>query len=510
MEYTPFIWPFVISLFATMSLGIYAVRHRDIPTVTTFTWLMVALTFWTFCYLMELSSSSLAGKSFWLAAKYPGSAVSPILWFILSLQLTKHDHWLTKPILIGLGFFAVSTCLIVFTNSLHHWFWTDIRLVSGFPETEVDHGFYFWVYAAIPYSFVLTSVILFFQYYRTTPSYYRRQATLMAFGGFVPLGGRILEDAFGFDLFPKVDNVIVLLLLSSICFALAMFRYGALNIIHIAHNLVISNIEAGIIVLDPLQRVVELNPYARDLVGTTYNAAIGKSLNEALTSWPDVPIVVGVEQEIIVQHSGESAIYSLQSSLIRETNGAPVGYVLVLFDITARKTAERQLEHLARMDVLTGVTNRRYFYEMAEIEWARAQRYAHPLTVVMVDIDYFKQVNDRYGHHAGDEVLKFVAAECQRHMRTTDLFARYGGEEFICMFSEGGHDGALNLAERLRHTIAHTHLVVDGHTIQITLSLGIAHQASTESIPLDELIKRADQALYLSKANGRNRITVAG
>jgi hypothetical protein len=89
MEYTPFIWPFVISLLATTSLGIYAVRHRDIPTVPTFIGLMVALTFWTFCYLMELSSATLAGKSFWLAAKYPGSTASPILWFILSLQLTK-------------------------------------------------------------------------------------------------------------------------------------------------------------------------------------------------------------------------------------------------------------------------------------------------------------------------------------------------------------------------------------------------------------------------------------
>ena len=314
MEYTPFIWPFIVSLFATTSLGIYAVRHRDIPTVPTFTWLMVALTFWTFCYLMELSSATLAAKTFWVVAKYPGSTAGPVLWFVLTLQLTKHDHWLTKPMRIGFGLFVISTCLIVFTNSLHHWFWTDIRLDPGFPETETDHGFYFWVYAVVPYSFVLTSVVLFFKYYRTTPSYYRRQATLMALGGFVPIGGRILEDAFGFDLFPKVDNIILLLLLSSCCFALAIFRYGALNIIHIAHNLVISNIEAGIIVLDPLQRVVELNPYARHLMGTNSTKAIGKPLNEVITSWPDMPVEVGVEQEIVVQHNEATAIYSLQRS----------------------------------------------------------------------------------------------------------------------------------------------------------------------------------------------------
>jgi PAS domain S-box-containing protein len=187
----------------------------------------------------------------------------------------------------------------------------------------------------------------------------------MALGGFLPIAGRILEDAFGIDLFAKVDNIILLLLLSSVCFAFAIFRYGALNIIHIAHNLVISNIEAGIIVLDPLQRVVELNPYARILIGTDYNEAIGKPLDKAFTSWPEVPIEVGIEQEISVQHNREAAVYSVQRSVIRETNGATVGYVLVLFDITARKTAERQLERLARTDALTAVTNRRYFYELA-------------------------------------------------------------------------------------------------------------------------------------------------
>jgi diguanylate cyclase (GGDEF)-like protein len=222
-----------------------------------------------------------------------------------------------------------------------------------------------------------------------------------------------------------------------------------------------------------------------------------------------VPIEVGIEHEVSVQHTGEAAVYSVQRSVIRETNGAMVGYVLVLFDITARKTAERQLERLARTDALTAVTNRRYFYELAGAEWIRAQRYAHPLTILMLDIDHFKQVNDQYGHHAGDEVLKCVAAECQRHLRATDLFARYGGEEFICLFSEGGDGGVVSLAERLRTSIEQTSLVVDGETIQVTLSIGVAHQQSAQPTPLEELIKHADQALYVSKSNGRNRVTVA-
>src|SRR5262249_31942799 len=161
----------------------------------------------TFCYIMELSSATLQGKIFWASAKYFGSAPGPVAWFILALQLTKNDRWLTPPLRVGLWGFAIVTCFVVFTNDLHHWFWTKIMLVEGLPETQAEHGFYFWLYAAITYAFVVTSVVLFFRYYRTTPPLYRRQAALMALGGFVPLGGRILEDFFKIDLFPKVDNV---------------------------------------------------------------------------------------------------------------------------------------------------------------------------------------------------------------------------------------------------------------------------------------------------------------
>src|SRR5215510_9833854 len=215
-------------------LGIYAYRRRHLPAASIFAMVMFALTVCTFCYVMELSSVTQEGKVFWASAKYFASTAGPITWFILALHLTKNTHWLTPPMQMALWAFGIITCLIVFTNDVHHWFWTDIWLVEGFPETQSDHGFFFWVYAAASYSFIVTSVVLFFQYYRTTPALYRRQALLMALGGFVPLGGRILEDFFKIDLFPKIDNVILLFLLSGILFALAIFRYGALHIVHIA------------------------------------------------------------------------------------------------------------------------------------------------------------------------------------------------------------------------------------------------------------------------------------
>jgi diguanylate cyclase (GGDEF)-like protein/PAS domain S-box-containing protein len=510
MSYTPLIWPFVGSLLVTVALAQYAWKQRHIPAAGTFAWLMVALSYWTLCYLLELTSASLAAKAFWVAAKYPGSTAGPVLFFVLALQLTQHDHWLTRPLRITLWAYGVLTCAIVFTNDLHHWFWQSIRLVPGLPETETDKAFLFWVYAACVYGLTLSTVLLFFRYYRATPPYYRRQASLMALGGFVPLGGRILEDFVGLDVIPVEDNVILLLLLSGFLFALAIFRYGALSIIHIAHNLVVQNIQAAIIVLDTAGRVVELNPYAQAALGVLDADVIGRPLPAILIGWPELEIVAGMEHEIEVQQEGRAMCYHLQTSLIRASNGTAAGYVLVLFDITARKDAERRLEALARTDSLTGVLNRRSFFEAAEREWLRAQRYATPLSVTMFDIDHFKQVNDSYGHQAGDVVLTQVAALCREHLRQSDLFARYGGEEFICLISDGDVEAATILAERLREHVEATTIWVDGHMIRVTLSLGVACTASGGNGGLSGLVNQADQMLYRSKAQGRNRVTVAG
>src|SRR6185436_10653906 len=120
---------------------------------------------------------------------------------------------------------------VVFTNELHHWYWTKIFLLPGFPETQSEHGFYFWVYAACAYFLILISVVIYMTYYRTVPTYFRRQSILLVLGTFLPLGIRILEDFVGWDPFPKVDNVILFLLLSAVLYAIALFRLSALEIV---------------------------------------------------------------------------------------------------------------------------------------------------------------------------------------------------------------------------------------------------------------------------------------
>jgi len=326
----------------TAILAGYAMRQSS-TAARTFTLLMLMLELWIFCYVMELSSVTLAEKIFWLKLKYLGAGPAPMLWFIFSLRMTNHEGWLGKPLRVGIITWVLLLWGVIFTNDLHHWMWVEITLVPGFPETQSVHGFFFWVYAITVYVLILTSVILYVQYYRKTAAFFRRQALLLMVGGFLPLGGRILEDVFGIDLLPKVDEVVLFLLFSAMLFALALFRYGALKIVHIARNLVVQNISAGIIVLDPFEHVIDLNPYAQDLMGATHEQAIGKPINQTLAGWPTLEFNSGNEQEVAVQRGAKQLYFLVQSSQITEDNGRCAGSVIILFDITVRKNAERQL-----------------------------------------------------------------------------------------------------------------------------------------------------------------------
>jgi diguanylate cyclase (GGDEF)-like protein len=163
------------------------------------------------------------------------------------------------------------------------------------------------------------------------------------------------------------------------------------------------------------------------------------------------------------------------------------------------------LNELAIRDPLTGSYNRRYFYEIAHAYFNQMVRFSRPLSILMIDLDHFKRVNDTYGHAKGDLVLQRMAAVCRSLVRAPDIFSRYGGEEFILAMPETTLENALLVAERLRKAIEALKNEEDG--IPITVSMGVSQTMGEAGLTLDVLINRADEAMYLSKRAGRNRVT---
>jgi diguanylate cyclase (GGDEF)-like protein len=184
------------------------------------------------------------------------------------------------------------------------------------------------------------------------------------------------------------------------------------------------------------------------------------------------------------------------------------GRMLVYADVTDLVEQADKLKELATVDGMTGLFNRRHFFSLAEIEWARYQRHWRPMSLLMMDIDQFKSINDQFGHDVGDHVIIQIADICRQEKRKSDVVARFGGEEFLLLLPETDVEEAQSVAERLRRLVEARELSIASRAINTTVSIGVA-QADPYMQTLFDLIKMTDQALYAAKNAGRNRVWAA-
>jgi diguanylate cyclase (GGDEF)-like protein len=167
------------------------------------------------------------------------------------------------------------------------------------------------------------------------------------------------------------------------------------------------------------------------------------------------------------------------------------------------------LEKMSKTDSLTNVANRRALFERGNTEFSRIQRTKSQLTIILLDCDLFKNINDFYGHLFGDEVLKNICKICTEEIRTIDFFARYGGEEFIIILPDSDLHGAIETAKRIQRSLANNCLVFEGKDVCVTVSMGVC-SANDKHANFEQLLNDADTAMYKAKSNGRNRIEILG
>lgn len=301
---------------------------------------------------------------------------------------------------------------------------------------------------------------------------------------------------------------------------------------------IVQSIDVGVVVFDREYRIEVWNTFMENrsgkMPGEVYQQSffdVFPEVNEdwfrrkvesvatlgtpGFTVWEQRPYLVRFKnyQPITGQ---EAFMYQNTTLLPLRSINSQIGHIcLIIYDVTNVATNRQQLQSvneqlqaLSSTDRLSGLYNRGHWEECLQHEFARHRRYGTTASLVMLDIDHFKRINDTYGHQAGDRVIKEVAQTIRRHIRDTDIAGRYGGEEFAMLLPDTDRIGANHFAERLRKAIAAIAVAHEGQTIQLTASLGISDLVAEPCERYEQLIARADAALYESKRNGRDRITV--
>lgn len=269
--------------------------------------------------------------------------------------------------------------------------------------------------------------------------------------------------------------------------------------------------------LDKEGRIVRMNQTELGWLGRSLDEVLGRPYSDFLSEqsqqvfrerFPEFArdgYIRDLEMELI-KGTGSPMPILISATAIRDAQGNFLASRTTVFDNTEQKMNEAQLERLARTDVLTSLSNRRDFYERAQQEVARAKRSGKAFSLMLLDVDFFKKINDQYGHAGGDEVLRRLSRVLSDLLREVDTPARLGGEEFVVLMPETPLEGARLVAERVRAGMEATVVELgDGRLIRFTVSIGLAQWADGED-DIDVPLHRADEALYRAKAGGRNQV----
>lgn len=282
-------------------------------------------------------------------------------------------------------------------------------------------------------------------------------------------------------------------------------------------DLIFNTADNGLCVIDKEFRIIKVNRSFAQLFKIDPNKIINKpctdvlKMNDCGTERCPLSIILSgkteTESDVVLRNEHGESIYLMRTATpYRDPSGEILGALLSFKDITPRKKLEDKLRELATTDALTGILNRREFLDRTNNEFEKAKRYKHQLSMITLDIDDFKKINDTYGHDVGDMVLKALADIGKSTIRKIDIFGRLGGEEFGITLPETGPDGAYHIAERLRKNVQeYTLSLNNGREIRFTISIGIGF-LNKDIKSIQELYKQSDMALYRAKLLGKNRV----
>lgn len=493
---------FVILVFmatiCSVILILYTIKHRNVDKSYFLIFLSAATYLYTFGYLLEITSSTLETAFCTVRMQYTGLPfILPISYlFVRDIYGEKH---LGKLKLFFLFSVPVLTVITMQLYPLMKIFYSNIEYISNgyIANCRVYPGPFYHLYTGFSYLIFLLIIRLIIIKLRGSSKLKKQQSLILLAACLIPTLCSIpyvLSTAkLRYDPTPIANAISMILLLYAIRY------HNLINVVPLARAQVIESMDDAFIVCDKDFNFLDANEAAKQLFPELKNLIPGDAI-EGVERFKDTT-------ELSIQRGNETRFYkSTQTCILQDR--IVKGICIVLHDVTENEKLLKKLRIQASFDPLMNIYNRGTLFEAAKLmlnsEKAKQLSYA----LLMIDLDFFKIVNDTYGHFAGDLVLKTVVSIIKKTFRKDDIIGRYGGEEIVVLFENISVEQTFRIAEELRKIIENTPISYQNHTINITISIGAAHSPAGESHSFENMLDRADAAMYEAKNSGRNR-TVA-
>ncbi|WP_339221106.1 diguanylate cyclase [Paenibacillus sp. FSL H8-0332] len=507
---------------------------------------------WPYCQFAIRTVDDPLYQLFYVKLAFVDASLLGLGWIFFTILLAGQSQLLTKKVMAALLIPAVLTSLGVVLNP-YGWF---VRPVNG-GYVERIYGPIFWI--SMTFLVINALVSMYVVYVALTSNQAARiknQVMYMLKGItalFVFLMIDVLLNVILDDYLPVIPGFTSLgIVVSATFFVITIHQDKVFDIVTIAHQDIINTMEYGILVLDDQEQVVEINhalhPYIPLVTGATFNMSSylpdgpPMEIEPFLQKYREYPLE---SAEVEILHPLIQMVVSIHAAPIM-VSGSRVGRIVTFQNVTEIRRlidetnqqnlilkerndslvkvqaelfqSNGKLRKLAITDSLTGCYNRHFLMQQLEQDVLRVSDTRTPSTIILIDIDFFKKINDQHGHLAGDVVLCSTVELLQRSLRPSDILARYGGEEFIIYLPDTNGAEARLLAEQLKSEVEHNTIRIDyiDEPVSITISLGLLSIAEFKIPPamdattyLNELFKSADKALYAAKHQGRNQIVAA-
>ena len=463
-------------------------------------------------YALELTSRSLEAALAWARIEYLGIPYIAPMWLAFALHMSGYGRWISwrrMPFLLAI---PVVTQVVALSAEWHGLFYTSTYMQKAGPFfiLAFQKGPFYWLHLLfVNGCLVFTTVMLAQMWARSAPAF-RRQALFFLLAMAIAWGG-LLIYVTGHAPY-NLDLTSLSVSLGGLVVGVGLFRFGGLDVVPLARDVIFERMGDGVLVFDAADRLIDFNPAMQAMLPQLHKTQIGQPAAQVLAAQADLlaQITAGAPGpvELEVNGTGKTHYYQSHLSPVLDGRRRVAGKIVTLQDYSQTRQLIEQMRDLATHDPLTGCNNRRHFTELAGREIERLHRHAGAISLICVDLDHFKIVNDTYGHAAGDTALQLTAALLTRMSRKTDVLARLGGEEFLLLLPETPPAAALATAERLRQALEQQTMTYEGRTMTVTASFGVTGIDQAAGVSLETMMRCADKAVYDAKALGRNFVAM--